>query len=94
MTRNEINAAMEVYNEAGRVFDIASATYNAARDVYFGIKGKATAEQDAAFIAARDAYEAAHKVYDAAFTIASELPEVASDDVVDGDDSADQLALF
>lgn len=94
MTRNEINAAMEIYNEAGRVFDGETVKYNAARDVYFGIKGKASAADDAAFIAARDAYAAARKVYDAAFLIASELPEIASDDIVEGDDSADQMELL
>ena len=94
MTRNEINAAMEIYNEASRVFDAATAVYDVARDAYFAIKGKSSKEQDAAFIAARDAHEAAHAVYDAAFLIASELPEIASDDVIDGDDSADHLAMF
>ena len=56
MTRNELNAALAAYEAANSAFEAAMRTYDAARDAYFAIPGKATAEQDAAFDAARAAY--------------------------------------
>jgi hypothetical protein len=89
MTRNEINAALTIYeaacfkhNDAIKDYDFALRQFRDGRMEY------------AEFGAAQAARKAADAEYDIAFLAASELPEVASDDVIEGDDSADQLAFL